>query len=64
MGLSWQEYWSEWPFPPLGDLPDSGIKPMPSAFLALVGGFFYHGVTWEALKIPLLNSNNINGFLH
>ena len=47
-----------------GDLPDSEIKPMPSAFLALAGGFFHHCITWEALKMPLLNSNNINGFLH
>ena len=23
MGLSWQEYWSGLPFPPLGDLPTS-----------------------------------------
>ena len=22
MGLSWQEYWSGLPFPPLGDLPE------------------------------------------
>ena len=27
MELSRQEYWSELPFPPLGDLPDPGIKP-------------------------------------
>ena len=28
MGFSRQEYWSGLPFPPPGDLPDSGIKPM------------------------------------
>ena len=27
MGFSRQEYWSELPFPSLGDLPDPGIKP-------------------------------------
>ena len=28
MGFSRQEYWNELPFPPPGDLPDPGIKPM------------------------------------
>ena len=27
MGFSRQEYWSGWPFPSPGDLPDPGIKP-------------------------------------
>ena len=27
MGFSRQEYWSGWPFPSPGDLPDSGIEP-------------------------------------
>ena len=36
MGLSRQEYWSMFPFPPPGHLPDTGIKP---ASLALAGGF-------------------------
>ena len=27
MGLTRQEYWSELPCPPPGDLPDPGIKP-------------------------------------
>ena len=27
IGSSQQEYWSELPFPPPGDLPDPGIKP-------------------------------------
>ena len=38
MGLSRQEYWSELPFPPPGDLPDPGIEPMSPA---LVGRFFF-----------------------
>ena len=32
-----QGYWSELPFPPLGDLPDPGIEPESPA---LVGRFF------------------------
>ena len=31
MGFSRQEYWSEFPFPSPGDLPDLGIKPMAPA---------------------------------
>ena len=37
MGFSRQEYWSGLPFPPLGDLPDPGIKAVSPA---LAGGFF------------------------
>ena len=35
-GLFKQEYWNGFPFPTLGHLPDSGIKP---ESLALAGGF-------------------------
>ena len=27
MGFSRQDYWSVWPFPPPGDLPNPGIEP-------------------------------------
>ena len=37
MGFSGQEYWSELPCPPPGDLLDPGIEP---ASPALAGGFF------------------------
>ena len=37
MGLSRQEYWSMFSFPPPGHLPHTGIKPMSPA---LAGGFF------------------------
>ena len=40
MGFSRQEYWSGLPFPPLGDLPDSGVEPMSLAYPAVVGRFF------------------------
>ena len=33
---------------PLGDLPDSGIKPMSLESPALAGGFFTTDTTWEA----------------
>ena len=34
MGFSRQEYWSRWPFPPAGDLPNRGIKATPPALQA------------------------------
>ena len=37
VGFSRQEYWSWLPFPPPGDLPDSGIDPAPPA---MAGRFF------------------------
>ena len=42
------EYWSGLPFPTPGNLPDSGIKPTSSAFLAFAA--LYHLATWEALS--------------
>ena len=41
MGLSRQEYWSGFPFPPPGDLPDPGMKPESPASPALAGGIFF-----------------------
>ena len=40
MEFSRQEYWSELPFPPPGDLQDPGMEPMPFASPALTGRFF------------------------
>ena len=34
MGFPRQEYWTGWPFPSPGDLPDPGIKPGSSALQA------------------------------
>ena len=48
MGFSRQEFWSELPFPPPGDLPDPGIAPASSASLALAGGFFTTNATWAS----------------
>ena len=40
MGFSRQEYWSGFPFPSLGALPNPGIEPMSLVSPALAGGFF------------------------
>ena len=39
MGFFGQEYWSELPCPPPGDLPDPEIKPVSLKSPALAGGF-------------------------
>ena len=48
MEFSRQEYWSQFPFPSLGNLPDSGIKPGSPLSPALAGGFFplFHLGNW------------------
>ena len=40
VGFSWQEYWSQLPFPSPGDLPDPGIELTCRVSLALAGRFF------------------------
>ena len=51
-----QEYWSELPCPPPGDLPNSEIKPVSLVSPALADGFFTTSATWEAqLELQLLN---------
>ena len=45
MGFSRQECWSGLPCPPLGDLPDPGIKSASFMSSALAGGFFIPPVT-------------------
>ena len=47
MGFPRQEYWSGFPFPPSGNLPDPGIEPTSPA---LAGGFY----TAEPLGLPIL----------
>ena len=47
IGYSRQEYWSELPCPPPGDLPGPGIKPTTPA---LAGGLFTTSATWEAIN--------------
>ena len=52
MGFFRQEYWSELPCPPPGDLPDPGTKP---TFLHLLPcrWILYHWATWEAHEMTL-----------
>ena len=54
MRVSRQEYWSGLPFPPPGDLPNSGIKPVSPMSLALVGRFLTTSATWGAPR-PQIN---------
>ena len=59
MGFSRQEYWSGWPCPPLGDLPNPGIKPGSLTSPALAGRLFISSVTWAApLPAILVNKNH------
>ena len=51
MEFSRHEYWSGFPCPLPGDLPDPGIKPTSLTSPALVGGFFTSSATWEAQAI-------------
>ena len=45
MGFSRQEYWSQLPCPPLGDLPDPGLEPASLTSSASAGGFFTTSTT-------------------
>ena len=51
MGFSRQEYWSELPCSPPGDLPDPEREPTSLASPASAGKFFNTHATWEALDI-------------
>ena len=46
-GFSRQEYWSELPCFPPGDLPDPGIEPVCLPSPALADGFFIISVNWK-----------------
>ena len=50
MGFPRQEQWTGLPSPPLGDLPNPGIKPTSLTSPVLAGGFFITSATWEATK--------------
>ena len=49
VGFPREEYWSRFPFPPPGDLPDSGIEPVSIIPAELAGAFFTTSATWDAL---------------
>ena len=57
MGFSRQEYYSELPCPPSGDLPDPGIEPASPVALALASKFFTTGAIWEAQNRVNKNPN-------
>ena len=53
MEFSRQEYWSGWPFPIQGDLPNPGNEPVSLASPALAGGFFISvspGKPWLVIR--------------
>ena len=54
---------SDLPFPPPGDLPNSGIKPESLASSALAGGFFATSAAWETLTSSLPLGKNSFFFL-
>ena len=47
-GVSRQDYWSGFPYPPSGVLPDPGIESMSFMSPALASGFFTPSAAWEA----------------
>ena len=55
MAFPRQEYCSGFPFPPPGDPPNPGIKPVPLVSPALPGRFFTTSTTWESLCLFLDN---------
>ena len=57
MGILQARYWSGLPYPTPGDLPDPGIEPASLMSPVLAGGFLTTSITWEALKMKVLNTN-------
>ena len=55
MGFSRQEYWSGWPFPSPGDLPNPGIEPMSPTLQA-------DALTSEPPKVVINHSPSFIGF--
>ena len=51
-----QGYWSGFPCPPSGDLPNPEIKPPFLASPALAGEFFTTSATWGAPRFLLLDA--------
>ena len=50
MGFSRRDYWSGLPCSPPGDLPDPGTEALSHLSAVLLGRFFTHSTTWEALQ--------------
>ena len=66
MGFSRQEYWSELPCSPPGDLPDPGIEPMSLISPAFAGRFFTTRGTWKAYiyKVERCKDTEIHTHTH
>ena len=54
MEFSSLEYWSGWPFPFLGDLPDPGNSPVSLTSPALAGGFYPQAINKGRKAMPNL----------
>ena len=67
MGFSRQEYWSELPLAPPGDLPNPGMEPTSLLSPALAGGFFTTSATWETTTKDIITKEEFQscrpGFL-
>jgi len=59
MGFSRQEYWSQLPCPPSGDLPTSGIKPVTPALQTVSLPLSYWGSHHSPLSISKYHHNKI-----
>ena len=60
MGFPRQEYWSMWPFPSPGDLPDPGVEPVSPALQAdslLLSHQGNQGNNWILFLIRLIYRN-------
>ena len=56
LGFPRQEHWSGLPFPPPGDLPDTGIKPVSLASPALAGGVFITEPLGKPISIQCIHA--------
>ena len=67
MGFSRQEYWSQLPCTPPGDLPDPGIEPTSLMSPVLAGRFFPTSAPWEAplfLYMLTFSDCKLEAFVH
>ena len=58
VGFCRQDFWSELPCPPPGDLSNPEIKPTSLASPALAGGFFTTSSIWEEPKLNIMEFEN------
>ena len=56
VGFPKQESWSEWPFPPLGDLTDPGIELVSPESPVLAGRFFTTAPPGKPTLLPKVQS--------